>query len=74
MGGCSYGELDPRQYPYYNVIAMHPDSQVLKGLKTYGCGACFEIQCIDEEAVSESLRAVISCNVPPSNVQSCPQI
>lgn len=54
MGGCSYGELDPRAYPYYNVIAIHPNSELLKGLKTHGCGACFEVQCIDGEAVSDS--------------------
>lgn len=50
MGGCSYGELDPRKYPYYNVVAIHPDSELLKGLKTNGCGACFEVQCIDRQA------------------------
>ncbi|GMH45211.1 hypothetical protein BSKO_13168 [Bryopsis sp. KO-2023] len=50
MGGCSYGELDPTQYPFYNIVAIHPDSQLLNGLETNGCGACFEVQCIDQKA------------------------
>lgn len=49
MGGCSYGELDPTQYPFYNIVAIHPDSQLLSGLETNGCGACFEVQCIDQK-------------------------
>lgn len=47
IGGCSYGEMDPRLFPYYNIMSVAPDSNLAFGKTMNGCGACYEIQCAD---------------------------
>ncbi|CAD7696155.1 unnamed protein product [Ostreobium quekettii] len=47
IGGCSYGELNPREFPFYNILSVAPDSELVSDKSMGGCGACYEIQCAD---------------------------
>lgn len=62
LGGCSYGELNPTRYPFYNIVAIHPDSSLLSGLEAHGCGACFEIQCVDRNPVRTNGKKLAVCS------------
>ncbi|CAD7700663.1 unnamed protein product [Ostreobium quekettii] len=47
IGGCSYGELNPMEFPHYNILSVAPDSELVSGKSMGGCGSCFELQCAD---------------------------
>eukprot|EP01023_Acetabularia_acetabulum_P061246 TRINITY_DN7395_c0_g1_i2.p1 TRINITY_DN7395_c0_g1~~TRINITY_DN7395_c0_g1_i2.p1 ORF type:complete len:463 (-),score=87.63 TRINITY_DN7395_c0_g1_i2:563-1804(-) len=49
MGSCGYGELDPKLYPFWGVAQLSSFSPMVAGEKLGGCGACFEVQCMDQD-------------------------
>eukprot|EP00803_Ostreobium_quekettii_P005677 evm.model.scf_1759.4 EVM.evm.TU.scf_1759.4 scf_1759:20146-24117(+) len=48
LGGCAYGQLDPAEYPFYDVMLVAPGSALAAGNTLNGCGSCYEIQCADQ--------------------------
>eukprot|EP01025_Chloroclados_australasicus_P026094 TRINITY_DN2592_c0_g1_i5.p1 TRINITY_DN2592_c0_g1~~TRINITY_DN2592_c0_g1_i5.p1 ORF type:complete len:424 (-),score=50.16 TRINITY_DN2592_c0_g1_i5:278-1492(-) len=48
-GSCGYGELDPKLYPFWGVAQLSSFSPMIEGETISGCGACFEVQCLDAE-------------------------
>eukprot|EP01024_Parvocaulis_polyphysoides_P036669 TRINITY_DN3259_c0_g1_i3.p1 TRINITY_DN3259_c0_g1~~TRINITY_DN3259_c0_g1_i3.p1 ORF type:complete len:465 (-),score=51.32 TRINITY_DN3259_c0_g1_i3:454-1695(-) len=53
-GSCGYGELDPKLYPFWGVAQLSSFSPMVEGEIIQGCGACFEVQCVDEERCKQN--------------------
>eukprot|EP01024_Parvocaulis_polyphysoides_P070717 TRINITY_DN8738_c0_g1_i1.p2 TRINITY_DN8738_c0_g1~~TRINITY_DN8738_c0_g1_i1.p2 ORF type:complete len:122 (-),score=22.30 TRINITY_DN8738_c0_g1_i1:7-372(-) len=62
-GSCGYGELDPKLYPFWGVAQLSSFSPLVAGEELAGCGACFEVECLDSER-SESTRLNSSHEIP----------
>ncbi len=48
-GGCGYYLMDRTRWPYWNAVAVRPDSPLLNSATrpTLGCGMCVQITCVD---------------------------
>lgn len=46
-GSCGYGNIDPRLYPFYNVVGLSPNNSIVKTRPQAACGNCLEILCDD---------------------------
>ncbi|KAF8072373.1 EXPA5 [Scenedesmus sp. PABB004] len=58
-----YGDLDPRLYPFYDVVGLSPDNPLVRGRPQDACGSCLEIECRDERGgacVGGRVRAVVT--------------
>ncbi|WIA07996.1 hypothetical protein OEZ85_007467 [Tetradesmus obliquus] len=44
-GSCGYGDLDPKLWPFYNVLGLNPNNELIKTRPQGACGSCLEIEC-----------------------------
>lgn len=59
-GACGYGLLDKSTWPYWNAVALRPDSPLLTAATrpSYGCGMCLQISCVDKTRCKTSFPIV----------------